>query len=58
MIPAIDRHEQAVCRTSSVPVEGQPVLGADLNRSESGRLLATPVLGPRSLVGQTEKNSA
>jgi hypothetical protein len=35
MIAACKRRRQAVCRISSLPVKGQPVLGAVLNRSES-----------------------
>src|SRR6476661_347177 len=38
IIAARNRWAQAVCRVMSLPVTGQPVLGADLKRSELGRL--------------------
>jgi hypothetical protein len=43
MTPASERRRQAVCRISSLPVEGLPVLKAGLNCSESSWSASVPM---------------
>jgi hypothetical protein len=56
MPPAGEVRRQAVCRISSLPMVGSPVLGADLNRSESRGRGAEP--RSRRRRGQSEATAA